>query len=132
MRLSDFTDYSLRVLMYSALTFPEPTTIDQVSQAFRISRHHLVKVVHHLGKLGYLKTRRGIGGGFTLAKVPEEIQIGRLVRRTETTLTLVECFDPETNQCRLTGTCRLKGVLAEAQGAFFETLDKYSLADLIR
>ena len=131
MRLSTYSDYSLRVLIFSALAMPQRVTIDSVSHAFQVSRNHLVKVVQNLGKLGYLSTRRGSRGGFSLAVKPEEIQIGSLVRRTETCLDLVECFDAESNQCRLTPVCELKVVLCRAQKAFLDVLDAYTLADLI-
>lgn len=131
MRLSTYSDYSLRVLIFSALAMPQLVTIDSVSHAFQVSRNHLVKVVQNLGKLGYISTRRGSQGGFSLAVKPEEIRIGSLVRRTETCLDLVECFDAESNQCRLTPVCELKVVLFKAQKAFLDVLDAYTLADLI-
>lgn len=132
MRLSTYSDYSLRVLIFSALAMPELVTIDSVSHAFHVSRNHLVKVVQNLGKHGYLSTRRGSGGGFSLAIKPDEIRIGSLVRKTETCLDLVECFDAERNRCRLTPVCELKGVLLRAQKAFLDVLDSYTLADLIK
>jgi len=131
MHLSSYSDYSLRVLMFTALALPERVTIDVVSNAFQVSRNHLVKVVQNLAKLGYLATRRGMGGGFSLASSANEIRIGSLLRKTEVCLDVVECFDAETNRCRLTPVCELKHALFKAQKAFFDVLDEYTLADLV-
>jgi Rrf2 family nitric oxide-sensitive transcriptional repressor len=130
MKLSLFSDYSLRTLMYGAVS-GELFQLDAVTAAYGISRHHLAKVVHRLGRLGYLETQRGRGGGIRLARPPEDIRIGRLVRETEQQTTLVECFDAATNTCPLDGSCRLKALLGEAQGAFYATLDRYTLRDLV-
>lgn len=130
MKLSLFSDYALRVLMYAALK-EQSFQLDEVTEAYNISRNHLAKVVNSLSKLGYLDTRRGRGGGIRLAMKPEDIRIGALVRKTEDQPVIVECFDAATNTCRLNGNCRLKGVLAEAMNAFYETLDKQTLRDLI-
>lgn len=130
MRLSLFSDYSLRVLLFGAAK-GGPFPLHEVAEAYSISRHHLVKVVNNLTKLGYLSTRRGRGGGIELAKKPEEIHIGKLVRGTETSIPLVECFDPKTNTCPINGCCGLKGALAQAIGAFYATLDRYTLQDML-
>lgn len=130
MKLSLFSDYSLRVLMYAALK-DGVFQLDEVTEAYGISRHHLGKVVHNLSLLGYLHTRRGRGGGIQLGRAPEEIQIGKLVRETESDPGLVECFDAATNTCRLNGSCLLKGALAEAMNAFYENLDRFTLQDLV-
>ncbi|MBL9131543.1 MAG: Rrf2 family transcriptional regulator [Verrucomicrobiaceae bacterium] len=130
MRLSLFTDYSLRVLMFAALK-EKSFSLSEVAEAYGISRHHLVKVVNYLAKLGYLETRRGRGGGIALAMKPEDIRVGMVVRRTEGMPPLVECFDKEHNTCVINGSCRLKGVLARAMNAFFETLDGHTLRDLV-
>lgn len=130
MNLSLFSDYSLRILIYAALK-GTAFQVDEVTAAYGISRHHVAKVIHNLSKLGYLDTRRGRGGGIQLARLPEEIRIGQLVRETENKSVLVECFDAETNTCRLSGICRLKGALAEAMKAFFESLDRLTLSDLV-
>lgn len=130
MRLSLFTDYSLRVLMFAALkggTF----SLSEVAEAYDISRHHLVKVVNYLAKLGYLETRRGRGGGIALGMKPEDIRIGMVVRRTEDTPFIVECFDKKHNTCPIDGACRLKGALALAVNAFHETLDRHTLGELV-
>ena len=131
MRLSLFTDYSLRVLMFAALKDGAEFSISEVAGAYGISRHHLVKVVNHLAKLGYLETKRGRNGGISLGRKPEEIRIGMVVRRTESSPVIVECFDPQTNTCPLNGMCRLKGVLGEASLAFYNALDRHTLADLV-
>ncbi len=130
MNLSLFSDYSLRVLMYAALK-GDAFQVDEVTDAYGISRHHVAKVIHSLSKLGYLDTRRGRGGGVQLARQPDHIRIGKLVRETEGRTPLVECFDTATNTCRLDGSCRLKGALAEAMNAFYESLDHLTLSDLV-
>jgi Rrf2 family nitric oxide-sensitive transcriptional repressor len=131
MQLNRFTDYACRALVYAAVHDGGRCTVDDIATAFGVSRHHLVKVVNQLQHLGYLDTRRGRSGGLKLARPPAAIRLGELVRRTEATLALVECFDRATARCPLTPACRLKGVLGEATDAFFAVLDRYSLADLI-
>lgn len=131
MQLNAFTDYALRVLVYAAVRDGERCTSEDVASAFGVSRHHLVKVVNELQHLGYVETIRGRTGGFRLARAPEHIGLGDVVRRTEGTLALVECFDPETNTCPLTSACGLKHALSEAADAFLAVLDRYSLADLV-
>jgi Rrf2 family nitric oxide-sensitive transcriptional repressor len=130
MKLSLFTDYSLRVLMFAALK-GESFSLSEVAESYDISRHHLVKVVNYLAKLGYLETRRGRGGGIALGMQPEDIRIGMVVRRTEDSPFIVECFDKQHNTCPINGTCRLKGALAQAVNAFYETLDRHTLRDLV-
>ncbi|OYW75237.1 MAG: hypothetical protein B7Z37_14275 [Verrucomicrobia bacterium 12-59-8] len=130
MRLSLFSDYSLRVLMFAALK-GESFSLSEVAEAYAISRHHLVKVVNYLAKLGYLETRRGRGGGIALGMPAEDIRIGMVVRRTEDTPFIVECFDKQHNTCPINGSCRLKGALAQAVNAFYETLDCHTLRDLV-
>ncbi len=130
MRLSLFSDYSLRVLMFAALK-DDTFRLEEVTAAYGISRNHLAKVVHSLSKLGYLDSRRGRGGGLRLALPAEEIRLGRLVRETEKQPVLVECFDPATNTCPIIGSCRLKGILGEAVNGFYATLDRYTLRDLV-
>lgn len=132
MQLRAYSDYSIRVLMFAALRNPARVTVDEVAGAFSISRHHLVKIVHQLGANGYLDTHRGIGGGFTLARPPEEIQLGEIVRLGEETDKVIGCIEMNNQQCRLFPACRLKGVLDEAAAAFFNVLDGYTLADLIK
>ncbi len=131
MRLSLFTDYSLRVLMFGALKDGGAFSLSEVAGAYGISRHHLVKVVNHLAKLGYLETKRGRNGGIGLGMKPEDIRLGLLVRRTENAPVVAECFDAKTNTCPISGACLLKGVLGEAVQAFYGTLDRYTLADIV-
>jgi Rrf2 family nitric oxide-sensitive transcriptional repressor len=132
MELSHFTDYSLRVLILAAARSGEKITLVEISTTYRISHHHLVKVVHYLGKAGYLRNTRGRTGGIMLGRKPEDICIGDVIRSTESHLDLVECFNTKTNTCRLTPACRLKGALMEARTAFLDVLDSYTLADFVQ
>jgi Rrf2 family nitric oxide-sensitive transcriptional repressor len=102
-------------------------SVDEVSRSFRISRHHLVKVVQTLTDLGVVEAHRGRGGGMHLAMQPSEINVGWLIRRTEPHLNIVECFDPATNTCPIAPACGLKGALQRAQRAFLNVLDEYTL-----
>lgn len=132
MRLTLYTDFSLRVLIYlGAKDMGELSTIQEISDRYQISKNHLTKVVHELGKMGIVETVRGRGGGIRLKKMPEEINVGELVRRTEDDFYLVECFRPGDNHCILTSACRLKGVLHEALLAYLAVLDKYTIQDFI-
>jgi Rrf2 family nitric oxide-sensitive transcriptional repressor len=131
MQISAFTDYSLRVLMYSAVHADRLCTVDEIAGAFDVSRHHLVKVVNHLQHLGYVDTLRGRSGGFRLSRAPQDIGLGEVVRRTEGTLAIVECLDRKTNSCPVVRACGLKGVLSEAMDAFLAVLDRHTLADII-
>lgn len=132
MRLSAYSDYSLRVLMQAALRSPDRVTVDEVAETFGISRHHLVKVVHDLGRNAYLQTQRGVGGGFTLGRPPEDIRVGDIVRLGEESETVISCMDKSNHPCRVFPACLLKGVLDEAASAFFAVLDDYTLADLVK
>jgi len=132
MRLSRYSDYSIRVLMVAALKVPERVTVDEVAQTFNISRNHLVKVVHQLGTAGYLQTKRGIGGGVTLGKSPKDIVLGEVARLGEETDKVIDCLDRENQLCRLYPACFLKPILDEAAAAFFAVLDRYSLEDLLK
>jgi len=131
MRLTTFTDYSLRVLIYLAADPGRRATIAEIAQSFDISENHLMKVVHMLGKNGVLLNVRGKGGGLELAKAPASINIGRLVRGTEGAPMPAECFDRTTNRCLITPICKLRGVLGEAVRAFYAVLDGYTLEDLV-
>ncbi|HWF89886.1 MAG TPA: Rrf2 family transcriptional regulator [Pyrinomonadaceae bacterium] len=130
MRLTTYTDYSLRLLMYVALKDGELATIQEVADVYDISRNHLMKVAYELGKHGILETVRGRKGGLRLARKPADICLGEVVRITEEDFTMVECFDPKTNACVITRPCRLKGVLSKALKAYLAVLDDYTLADL--
>lgn len=133
MRLTQWTDYTLRVLMYCAACDgrPQPVTITEVAESYGISRSHLTKIVQQLAAAGLLETTRGRGGGMRLMRPAGEINVGVVVRATETDFSLVECFDSATNQCRLSSHCRLQGILGEAMHSFFAVLDRYTLADLL-
>lgn len=132
MKLTAFTDYSLRVLMFLAAAPDGRATIAEISEAFGISEHHLTKVVHFLGKKGWLATVRGRRGGMTLARRPEEIVIGRVLRDTEGDAVPAACFDPAQARCSIVSCCQLQSVLAEAVDSFYAVLDTYSLADITR
>lgn len=132
MRLTLYTDYSLRVLLYIGIKGTEKlSTVQEVSDAYGISKNHLTKVVHELGKLGLIETVRGRGGGFRLNMAPKEINVGDVVRKMEDDFHLVECFNCATNKCVITPVCKLKDVLHEALNAYFKVLDSYTLADFV-
>ncbi len=132
MRLTQFSNFSIRLLMYAALKGSTPSAVPEVARAYGVSYDHLKKAAAELCRHGYLETVRGRNGGVRLAKNPSEIRIGDVIRRTEGGTVLVECFDPETNTCPLLGTCELRIALQEALAAFFDVLDRYTLADLVR
>lgn len=132
MRLTMYTDFSLRVLLFLGIKGREElSTIQEISDVYGISKNHLTKVVHELGKLGLIETVRGRGGGIRLNISPKDINIGETVRKTEDDFHLVECFNCETNKCVITPACRLKGVLHEALEAYFKVLDNYTLNDFV-
>jgi Rrf2 family nitric oxide-sensitive transcriptional repressor len=132
MRLTLHTDYALRLLMLLALEPDELHTIEDASRRYGVSRNHLNKVVQTLAQAGYLESQRGRGGGVRLARSPEAINLGAVVRATEDNFHVVECFCRETNTCIVAPACGLRDPLAEALGAFLAVLDRYSLADLIK
>jgi Rrf2 family nitric oxide-sensitive transcriptional repressor len=132
MRLTTFTDYTFRGLIYLGLHPTTLATVGELADCYDISRNHLTKVVHYLGQNGYIETLRGKGGGIKLALSPEVIQIGVLVRDTEKSSLLVECFSVGQCHCKIVPACRLTGILQEAQQAFFQVLDRYTLNDLIQ
>jgi Rrf2 family nitric oxide-sensitive transcriptional repressor len=131
MKLTSFTDYSLRVLIYLAAQPKRRATIAAIATSFEVSENHLTKVVHFLGKAGWLANVRGKGGGLELAMPPELIKVGQVVRGTEGGSVPAECFGSTGGQCCIAGICRLSDVLAEAVAAFYDTLDRYTLADLV-
>ena len=131
MRLTTFSDYSLRVLMYLGTARGRLATIDQVAAAYDISGNHLMKVVHHLAQNGFVETVRGKNGGMRLARAPESIRVGDVLRTTEDDFALVECFDERDTDCRIARCCALKNVLARASAAFLAELDRCTLADLV-
>lgn len=131
MRLTVFTDYSLRVLIYLAIRPDRRSTIAEIATAFDVSESHLMKVVHFLGKHGFLANVRGKGGGLMLARPPDAINIGAVVRLTEADSLAAECFDRESNTCVITPACQLRKVLREAIDAFYEVLGRHTLSDLV-
>jgi Rrf2 family transcriptional regulator, nitric oxide-sensitive transcriptional repressor len=130
MRLTYFSDYAFRVLMYLAVTPERRCTIREISDAYNISRAHLMKVVNLLTREGLVIAQRGPNGGLTLALPAEEIRLGDVIRKTEEDLGIVECFRPE-NTCRLTPVCALAPALSRAMQAFLAELDKQTIADLV-
>ena len=131
MRLAEYTDHTLRVLMYCAANTGRLITIAEVAQAQEISKNNLMKIVSDLARQGLIETTRGRSGGVRLLKPPAQIRIGDVVRGAETDFRLVECFDDTTNTCTMAATCRLKGVFARALNAYFRELDGATLADLL-
>ena len=132
MRLTSFSDYALRMLIYVALHPDRYVTISEVSEGYKISRNHLMKIANELVDAGYLESARGRNGGLRLARPAKDINIGAVVRLTESGSSLVECFDPVTNACVITRACQLKHLLAQALEAFYERLDEENLASLVQ
>ena len=130
MRLADYTDYTLRVLMYCASNPERLVTIAEIAEVHDVSKNHLMKVVNDLARQGLLETSRGRGGGLRLLKEPADIGVGEVVRQAETDFRLVECFDPASNTCNLSANCRLKRLLNTALAAYFRELDGVTLADI--
>ena len=130
MRLSEYTDYTLRVLMYCARNRDRLVTIAELAEQHRLSKGHLMKVVNDLARQRLLETTRGRGGGLRLSKDPAAIRIGDVVRASETDFRLVECFDARTNACSLTPDCKLKHLFDAALRSYFQALDGSTLADL--
>jgi len=132
MRLTSYTDYALRTLMYLASNRDHLATIQNIADLHGISKNHLTKVVHQLGQLGLLETVRGRNGGLKLGREPEEINIGKVVRHTETDFYMAECFDRDNKNCAYSAGCTLKGVLSSATAAYLEVLDGVTLENLVR
>jgi len=131
MRLTSYTDYTLRTLMYLGVNRDRLVTIQDIADLHSISKNHLMKVVYQLGLSGIVETVRGRNGGLRLKREPEEINIGALVRETETDFYMAECFDRDNNQCALTSACKLKRVLTQATSAYLAVLDNVTLAGLL-
>ncbi|HCE07121.1 MAG TPA: BadM/Rrf2 family transcriptional regulator [Oxalobacteraceae bacterium] len=132
MRLTIYTDYALRTLMHLAVQRDRLVTIQDIADLHGIAKNHLTKVVHQLGLLGVVETVRGRNGGLKLGKEPAQINIGAVVRSTEPDFYMAECFNRSRNECVLTPTCVLKGVLSAATAAYLDVLDGVTLEDLAK
>lgn len=131
MRLTSYTDYCLRVLIFVAARPDQRATIAEIARSYAISENHLVKVVHFLGKAGFLENVRGRGGGLQLAEAASRINVGTVVRSAEGPALPAACFDPAAPKCSIAPACRLRGVLGDAVEAFYAVLDRYTIADLV-
>jgi Rrf2 family nitric oxide-sensitive transcriptional repressor len=131
MQLTQFTDYALRTLLYLAVHRDRLVPVAEVSEAYGVSNHHLVKVAHQLARLGFVEAARGRGGGLRLARDPEKISVGEVIRATEPHLHLLECFDRAHNTCPIVPACGLMRALAQARERFLEVLDAQRLSDLV-
>ena len=131
MKLTTFTDYSLRVLIYLGLQKDRLATIAEIATVFGVSENHMTKVVHYLGKNGWLANVRGKGGGLALALLPQQIRVGHVVRQTEGESIGGECFEPGGGHCCIAPVCHLRGVLDQAFTAFYAVLDRYTLEDIL-
>jgi Rrf2 family nitric oxide-sensitive transcriptional repressor len=131
MNLTSHADYTMRLLIHLAIQRSGTATIQEIATNYGISRNHLMKVANQAVQAGYVTAVRGRAGGLSLAKEPQEIKIGQVLRSVED-WTMVECFDPSENSCRITQGCGLRPILKEALDAYFSVLDGYSLADVIR
>lgn len=132
LRLTAYTDFSLRVLMYLGLNPDHAATVKEIAENFGVSRNHLMKVVHRLSIFGYVETLRGRGGGLHLARQPEDIRVGAVVRDTEDDLAAVPCLRPGPSECCIRPACVLRDAMQAATGAFLDVLDHYTLADLLK
>lgn len=131
MRLTSYTDYALRSLIFLGLNRDRLVTIQDIADLHGISKNHLMKVVHQLGVSGMVETVRGRNGGLRLKREPADINIGAVVRNTETDFYMAECFDPDNVGCAYSGSCTLKGVLSAATAAYLKVLDGVTLADML-
>ncbi len=132
MQLTIFTDYGLRTLMFLAAHRDRLCNVREVADHYGVSYHHLVKVVHKLSQLGYIETLKGKGGGIRLATGAEIHRLGDLVRALEPNMDIVECFNRDTNTCRVISSCQLKHILFDAKQAFVESLNRYTLQDTVK
>lgn len=130
MQLTQFTDYSLRALIYISIR-KETCTIKDITESYGISNNHMVKIIHNLAKLKLIKTIRGKNGGILMAAQPEAINLGQLIVQLEPNFDLVPCFNKEKTNCCIAPVCKLKSVLHEAQAAFISVLEHYTLADVV-
>ena len=130
MRLTKYSDFALRTLIYLALA-KRRCTIDEITESYSIPKNHLIKVVNQLSSIGYINSTRGKGGGIDLAYDPEDINLGEVVRVTEQSFNLVECFSPDENQCVLSPSCKLASIFSQALEEFLSVLDKHTLGDVV-
>lgn len=130
MRLTTFSDYSIRVIMYLGIQHGKLAKISDIANAYNISENHLTKVVHHLAQRSYIETVRGKGGGLRLVRDPKSINIGEMIRDSEGDAGFLPCLNTE-GTCCIQSACKLMGILREAQIALYAVLDKYTLADLL-
>lgn len=131
MQLTQYTDYSLRVLIYLANKNDGLTTVSEIAEYHSISRNHLVKVIHNLATKGFILTTRGRHGGMVLSRPPAKIILGDVIRNTEPNFDIAECFNNANNCCVITPNCGLKSIFREAQMVFIKAMDKYTLADAV-
>ena len=131
MHLTTFSDYTMRVMMYLGIQNGQLVKISDIAQAYKISENHLMKVVHHLAQRGYIETVRGKGGGLRLVLEPSAINIGEMIRISEGDTHLLPCLGPD-GTCCIQSSCKLMGILREAQVALYAVLDKYTLVDLLQ
>ena len=131
MQLTLFSDYALRMLMYLGMRRGEVVPIVEISDAFGVSRHYMLKVMNELVQLGYIEAVRGRGGGVRLVKRPIDVRLGRLICKTEPDRGVLDCVEDATVDCPIVSACKLRKVFGEAQREFYRVLDEYTLADLI-
>ncbi|QUM82284.1 MULTISPECIES: Rrf2 family transcriptional regulator [unclassified Moritella] len=130
MQLNRYTDYGLRLLTYLAvLPDGQKVSIDEISKIYDLSRNHINKIVHQLGKEGIIETKRGKGGGFYLSRTPESLNLADIVILLESSMEIINCTSPS---CRISPVCNLNSILSEATTAFIDSLKQYTLADLIK
>jgi len=130
MKLTRYSNYALRALQLAALKAPKLVKIEDVAKIHKLSAPHIMKIVHELGKAGYIETVRGRNGGFQLARLPQDIIVGDIVRITEGTMDVVECFNPDKNTCPLIEVCILSRKIKQATAAFMAVLDDVTIADI--
>lgn len=131
MQLTLHSDYSFRILIYLANKKSELVTIDEISLAYNISRHHIAQIVYKLGEFGFIETMRGKGGGIRLALMPEEVNLGEVLKKMESNFNVVECFDKKENACKINNVCKLKPLFYEATKLFLSVFENKTLADII-
>ena len=132
MRLTSYTDYALRTLLYLAMHREQLVTIQEIADLHGIAKNHLTKVVHQLGQIGLVETVRGRNGGLKLGREPADINIGEVIRQTETDFYMAECFDRENRSCAHSSSCNLKDVLVAATAAYMQVIDGVTLENLVK